>query len=35
MLKEPVDGQSTTVEDVIDVTLFFASFPSGRSQASQ
>ena len=28
MLKETVDGQFTTVDDVADVTLMFASFPS-------
>lgn len=28
MLKETVDGQFTTVEDVAQVALFFASFPS-------
>jgi 3-hydroxybutyrate dehydrogenase len=28
MLKDTVDGEFTTVEDVIEVTLFFASFPS-------
>ncbi len=28
MLKETVDGQFATVDDVADVTLMFASFPS-------
>jgi 3-hydroxybutyrate dehydrogenase len=28
MLKETVDGEFTTVEDVADVALFFAAFPS-------
>jgi 3-hydroxybutyrate dehydrogenase len=28
MLKETVDGEFTTVEDVAEVALFFASFPS-------
>ena len=28
MLKDTVDGEFTTVEDVADVALFFASFPS-------
>jgi 3-hydroxybutyrate dehydrogenase len=28
MLKETVDGEFTTVQDVADVALFFASFPS-------
>jgi 3-hydroxybutyrate dehydrogenase len=28
MLKDTVDGEFTTVEDVIEVTLFFAGFPS-------
>jgi 3-hydroxybutyrate dehydrogenase len=28
MLKETVDGQFTTVQDVAEVALFFASFPS-------
>ena len=28
MLKETVDGQFTTVDDVADVTLMFANFPS-------
>ena len=28
MLKETVDGEFTTVDDVADVTLMFASFPS-------
>jgi 3-hydroxybutyrate dehydrogenase len=35
MLKEIVDGEFTTVEDVAEVALLFASFPSstltGRS----
>jgi len=28
LLKETVDGQFTTVEDVAEVALLFASFPS-------
>jgi 3-hydroxybutyrate dehydrogenase len=28
MLKETVDGEFTTVDDVANVTLMFASFPS-------
>jgi 3-hydroxybutyrate dehydrogenase len=28
MLKETVDGEFTTVEDVAEVALLFASFPS-------
>jgi len=28
MLKETVDGEFTTVDDVAEVALFFASFPS-------
>jgi 3-hydroxybutyrate dehydrogenase len=28
MLKETVDGEFTTVEDVAETALFFASFPS-------
>ena len=28
MLKETVDGEFTTMQDVADVTLLFASFPS-------
>jgi 3-hydroxybutyrate dehydrogenase len=28
MLKETVDGEFTTVQDVAEVALFFASFPS-------
>ena len=28
MLKETVDGQFTTVEDIAEAALFFATFPS-------
>ena len=28
MLKESVDGQFTTVEDIAEAALFFAAFPS-------
>ena len=28
MLKETVDGEFTTVDDVAEVALFFAAFPS-------
>ena len=28
MLKETVDGEFTTVDDVADVALFFAAFPT-------
>ena len=28
MLKETVDGQFTTVEDIAEIALLFASFPS-------
>jgi 3-hydroxybutyrate dehydrogenase len=28
MLKETVDGEFTTVQDVAEVALFFAAFPS-------
>jgi 3-hydroxybutyrate dehydrogenase len=28
MLKETVDGQFTTVEDIAETALFFAAFPS-------
>jgi len=28
MLKETVDGEFTTVDDVAEVALFFASFPT-------